>query len=168
MLLLFVSDCRLVVMCALLVLFLGLWWASSKFKIECYVSYAHWISSFLIVTSVLCALCVFYCCVNNARSLRLLVKPLRQWYALPLLLLTVTLVMRALFLVALLLPSLVFVCHISDSHCLCRCFFLFWFISFIIVTQVTFANQTLALFGKCLIGFMIQIPIKHLPPLASA
>lgn len=62
-------------------------------------------------------------------------------------------------------------CYVSDARALSCCviaafprfclphqwfalslslFFLFWFISFIIVTQVTFANQTLALFGKCI------------------
>lgn len=62
-------------------------------------------------------------------------------------------------------------CYVSDARALSCCiiaafprfclphqwfalslslFFLFWFISFIIVTQATFANQTLAPFGKCI------------------
>lgn len=117
---------------------------------------------------MLCAICVFYCCVNNARSLRLLVKPLRQWYALPLLLLTVTLVMRALFLVALLLPfsflsatsviRTVFVVVFSFLVC----FFYYRYASNLCQSNTcplwqvfdwlydSDSNQTLAPFGKCI------------------
>lgn len=116
----------------------------------------------------MCAICVFYCCVNNARSLRLLVKPLRQWYALPLLLLTVTLVMRALFLVALLLPfsflsatsviRTVFVVVFSFLVC----FFYYRYASNLCQSNTcplwqvfdwlydSDSNQTLAPFGKCI------------------